>query len=433
MARHVHIIGGGMAGLAAAVEIAGSGQRVTVYEAGRACGGRARSYEDKRLGCRIDNGNHMLLSANDLVFRYLGLTGALDTVGGPSRPVFPFVDLEKPKQWSLELSSGRVPWWLFNKKRRVPGMHLKEALSLQKILAAGPETTVSECLVPGELSRRLLDPFSISVVNTPSDVASAALLASVVRLSLAKGGAACLPRYPREGLSESLVDPALEHLKIMKAEVRTGMRLTALETTEGRVSSLSFGDELVEVDRRDAVILAVTAPVAAALLEPHIPDFQVPNEFESIFNAHYRLETSPVPFGDFREAGFIGVIGGISEWIYLKKDLISVTVSAASRYADRDPEELGDVIWQEVRQALNPHLATILPEQPLTRRMVWEKRATFAATPVQERRRPGARTALSNLALAGDWTATSLPCTIEGAMKSGHEAVRVLGLRGLQV
>ncbi|MDG6094004.1 hydroxysqualene dehydroxylase HpnE [Acetobacter sp. AN02] len=429
MMGHVHIIGGGMAGLAAAVEVAGSGQRVTLYEAGPACGGRARSYEDRRLGCRIDNGNHLLLSANDAVFRYLGLTGALGTMTGPERPVFPFADLADDLSWTLRLSGGVLPLWVLSRGRRVPGMRIGELLSLRNLLRAGPEATVEECLIPGALSRRLLDPFSVSALNTPSCTASAQLLGNVIRESLARGGAACLPRYPAEGMSESLVDPAVAHLSVMKAEVRTGARLSWLEVTDGSVTALLFGGERIVTGPEDSVILAVTAPVATDILTPHLPRFQAPDEFESIFNAHYRLERAPEPVGALREAGFMGVIGGITEWIWVRRDIVSVTVSAANRYAHRDPEELGDRIWDEVRRALDPHLRVPLPPGMPPRRLVREKRATFAATSEQERRRPGARTGLRNLALAGDWTATGLPCTIEGAMRSGAEAVRVLGLR----
>lgn len=430
MARRVHIVGGGLSGLSAAVEVAGSGQHVIVHEAGPACGGRARSYEDKKLGCRIDNGNHLLLTANEAVFRYMGLIGALDTLQGPDEPIFPFVDLQKPCVWTLDLSMGRLPWWVFSPTRRVPGMRLGELLSLQRLIGASPDQVVSDCLLPGEFSRRLLDPFSIAALNTPSDEASAALLGHVINESLAKGGRACLPRFPKIGLSESLIDPALAHLSILKAEVRTGRRVTGIETTNGRVTALNFSDERIEVGGDDVVILAVTAPVAAGLLKEALPALVVPDEFEGIFNAHFRLERPPVPVGAFAKTRFVGVVGAVTEWIFLKDDILSVTVSAANRYADRDPEELGRQIWQEVRQTMDGLLAGPLPVEPPLQRLVWEKRATFAATPAQLRKRPGAATGLVNLALAGDWTATGLPATIDGSIRSGVAAVKALGLRG---
>ncbi|MBB2199319.1 MAG: hydroxysqualene dehydroxylase HpnE [Gluconacetobacter sp.] len=426
MAGHVHIVGGGLAGLSAAVELAGSGGRLTVYEAGPACGGRARSYHDRHLGCRIDNGNHLLLSANDAVFRYLGLIGAEKTLVGPDRPIFPFVDLGDRARWTLDLSRGLVPFWLFSAHRRVPGMRLGEVRSLMRLMRAGPDQTVAECLLPGMLSTRLLEPFAISALNTLCETGSAALLGAVIRESLAKGGRACLPRFPAVGLSESFVDPALDHLALMKAEVRTGCRVSGITTADDRATGLRLPDGDVTLDGDDRLIMAVTAPVAADLLGDALPDLRVPDAFESIVNVHFRLDPAPVALGALGCARFIGVVGGISEWVFVKDDILSVTVSAANRYADRDNDELAAVIWNEVRAAVEPALARPLPLDMPPMRMVRERRATFAATPAQERLRPPVRTALDNLFLAGDWTATGLPATIEGAIRSGVTAARAV-------
>ena len=118
----------------------------------------------------------------------------------------------------------------------------------------------------------------------------------------------------------------------------------------------------------------------------------------------------------------------MAEWVFLRDNILSVTVSAASRFAERDQEELIRTIWHDLRRACDPVLESPLPANPLRQRPVWEKRATFAATPAQNRLRPGPATSLVNLALAGDWTATGLPSTLEGAMRSGVKAVHTLGL-----
>ncbi|GBQ79320.1 phytoene desaturase [Acetobacter malorum DSM 14337] len=429
MASCVHIIGGGVAGLAAAVEVAGSGRRVIVHEAGRACGGRARSYEDKQLGCRIDNGNHLLLSANKTVFRYLAMTGGTDTLTGPGIPIFPFVDLAEGARWTLDLSRGRMPWWVFQPHRRVPDMRVVELRSLQKLMQAGENEHVSDCLLPGALSRRLLEPFAISALNTSCETGSAALLGAVVKESLSLGGKACVPWFPKDGLSETLVDPALAHLAILQAEVRTQSRISALDVSRGRVTALHGPDGAIPLTEEDTVVLAVPAPVAETLLTPHVPGFQTPNAFESILNLHFRLDAAPQALGSFARARFMGLVGSIAEWVFLRGDILSVTVSAANRFAEQDPDDLARAIWHDVRRACDPVLKEPLPATPPHQRVVWEKRATFAATPEQNRLRPGAATQLVNLALAGDWTATGLPATLEGAMRSGVKAVHTLGLR----
>ena len=111
-----------------------------------------------------------------------------------------------------------------------------------------------------------------------------------------------------------------------------------------------------------------------------------------------------------------GIVGATSEWLFAYRDRLSVTISAANHLHERPLEDLAQEIWREVAQ-----VAGVNAPQPRWR-ILREKRATFAATPDQNRRRPGVRTAYANLLLAGDWTATGLPATIEGAVKSGVSA-----------
>ena len=140
----VHVIGGGLAGLAAALELAEAGRRVTVYEAGPALGGRCRSFHDRALDARIDNGNHLLLSGNREVFSYLERLGTADTMAGPGAPVFPFADLRTGERWTLRLARGRIPWWLARAGTRVPGTTLGEYAALFRLLSARPGTTVAD-------------------------------------------------------------------------------------------------------------------------------------------------------------------------------------------------------------------------------------------------------------------------------------------------
>ncbi len=155
----------------------------------------------------------------------------------------------------------------------------------------------------------------------------------------------------------------------------------------------------------------------------------MPDAFQSIINVHFALPTLTTYHGETGRAGFTGVNGGITEWIYLKPDLLSVTVSAANRYLTMAQEALTQQIWQEVRQVVQPLTATKLPQDGPQARVIIEKRATFAASVAQDKRRPSTITPLSNLVLAGDWTQTRLPSTIEGAIRSGVEAARVLNQR----
>jgi hypothetical protein len=144
-----------------------------------------------------------------------------------------------------------------------------------------------------------------------------------------------------------------------------------------------------------------------------LPGLTAPGEFRAILSAHFRVAPPP----DI--ALITGVIGGTAEWIFAFPDRISVTVSNADRLMDRDREELAALCWRDVA-AVCGLPGTLPPWQ-----IVKERRATFAATPEQEAKRPGARTQWRNLTLAGDWTATGLPACIEGAVRSGQHAAEL--------
>ena len=402
---HVHVVGAGLAGLAAALSLMEAGVPVTLHDASPHAGGRCRSYFDRALGCRLDNGNHLLLSGNRATFAFLDQVGARGTLTGPASPLFPFMDLQTHERWTLRPNLGPIPWWLLSPARRVPGMRLIDALPALRLHKAAAATTVAQALRPGTLYHRLLEPLAIAALNTPPDQGSARLLGAVVQETLAAGGAACIPAFPREGLSESFIDPALAWLEARGATIRLGSRIAALDTADGRINAIDG----LRLGPHEAVILAVPPPVATAL----IPGLDAPDRFEAILNVHYRIDADP------GEAGFMGLVGGTAEWVFIKPGVVSTTISAGNRALDTPPDALAQQVWGDVSTALQ------LPATKPPHRVVKEKRATFAATPEQERKRPGPRTPFANLVLAGDWTATGLPATIEGAIRSGRAAAAI--------
>lgn len=404
---HVHVLGAGLAGLSAAIALRSAGHTVTVIEAGPAAGGRCRSYFDRELGLRIDNGNHLLLSGNRATFAYLETIGSRATLAMPDRPMFPFVDLSSGLRWVLRPNRGRIPWWVLVRSRRAPGTRATDHLALLRLRKIATDATVAASLRHDAFYERLVRPLAVAALNTPPEVALVRLLGAVIRETLLQGGKACIPAVPREGLSESLVDPAVAWLQERGCDVITGRRVVALETSGGRVVRVHMAEGSTPVE---AVVLAVPPWGAADLL----PDVVCPNEFQAILNIHFRVEAEPLP------AGFIGVIGGTAEWVFVKRGHVSVTISAANWMVDQDAEAIARAVWPDVKAALR--LEGALPPW----RVVKERRATIAATAEQEKLRPGPRTELENLVLAGDWTATGLPGTIEGAIRSGRTAAEVL-------
>jgi squalene-associated FAD-dependent desaturase len=405
----VHVIGAGMAGLAASVRLARTGRQVALYDAAGQAGGRCRSYFDETLGCRLDNGNHLLVSGNTAAMAYVAETNAAATFVTADIAAFPFLDMKSQERWSLRPTEGRVPWWLFVAARRVAGTNALDYLDALKLARAAATATISQTLDTRRvIYERLWVPLAVAALNTEVDQASARLLGMIFAETFGRGGAGLHPFYPIEGLSESLVDPALAVLQAKGAAVRFGQRLRAMRFEGERVTALDFGRGEVALEAEDSVVLAVTATVVKDL----IPELNPPDEFRAIINAHFRVDALP---GEAHS--FLGVVNGTAEWIFLKPGVISTTTSAADRMIDRDAETLAVALWSDVARAYRLDPARMPPH-----RVVKEKRATFAATPAQLSRRPKARTRWRNLVLAGDWTDTGWPATIEGAIRSGFTA-----------
>jgi squalene-associated FAD-dependent desaturase len=406
MPRTIHVVGAGLAGLAAAVRLADRGARVVVHEAAGRAGGRCRSYHDPVLDMVIDNGNHLLLSGNHAALSYLETIGAEGKLAGPPAAEFAFVDLAGGERWTLRINSGRLPWWIFDRTRRVPGTRAADYISFARLLAASAEKTICETVsCAGPLYERLARPLWVAALNTDPMEASASLAGAIIRETLAAGGKACRPLIARDGLDAAFIEPALRFLGERDVRVEFGHRLRTLDFVRDRVAALDIGeDRLAVLD--DVVILAVPPVVAAEL----VPGLETPTEFRAIVNAHFRIRP-PVGL-----APIIGVVNGTIEWLFAFRDRLSITISAADRLLDVAREMLAQDIWQEVAAVAD--LPKTLPPWQIVR----ERRATFAATPGEDARRPVATTAWSNLFLAGDWTKTGLPATIEGAIRSGNRA-----------
>jgi hydroxysqualene dehydroxylase len=411
MSRTVHVIGAGLAGLSAAVRLSQGGADVVVHEAMEQAGGRCRSYYDSATGLVIDNGNHLLLSGNHAALAYLRALRSEGGMVGPPRADFPFIDLATDERWTLRINNGPLPWWIFDSRRRVPGTRLIDYARFAPLLWASATKTVGETVAcNGPAYDRLVHPLLLAALNIDPPAGSAALAGAILRETLARGGRACRPLIAR-GLTEVFIDPALRLLRQRDRPVRFAHQLRGLAFGDGRVTALDFGSDRIDLGADDAAVLAVPPWIAASL----VPDISAPSQYRAIVNAHYRI----VPPQDFPP--MIGVINGTVEWIFAFHDRLSVTISGADRLLETPREALARTIWDEVAKVAG--LADPMPPWQVVR----ERRATFAATPEQNAKRPGAKTAWRNLFLAGDWIATGLPATIESAIRSGQQAAALVG------
>jgi hydroxysqualene dehydroxylase len=411
MSATVHIIGAGLAGLSAAVRLLSAGRQVVVHEATAFAGGRCRSYHDAALDMTIDNGNHLLLSGNHAALDYVRSIGAEHRLVGPPAAEFAFADLASGKRWTLRFNDGRIPFWVFDPRRRVPGTGVLDYVPLAWLLWAPAGKAVGEVIrCEGLLYQRLVEPLLLAALNIDPPQGAARLASAVIRETLALGGRACRPLIAREGLGATLVEPALALLRQRGAKVLMEHQLRAIRFADGTAALLDFGNETVTLGAGDGVVLAVP-PYAAATL---VNGLDAPTEFRAIVNAHFRIDPpADAPL-------ILGLLGGTVQWIFAFPGRLSVTISAGDRLIDTPREQLAMAIWDEVARVTG--LPAALPPWQIVR----ERRATFAATPAQDAKRPPTRTAWRNLVLAGDWTDTGLPATIEGAIRSGNYAADLI-------
>jgi phytoene dehydrogenase-like protein len=395
----LHVVGAGVAGLAAALKAARAGRRVVLHEATGQAGGRARTVTPAD-GFHHDNGTHVLLTANRRALALITSSGARDAWIEPEPDGLPVYDARNGRLARVGLSPTS---WL-KPSLRPEGLGLADVLRLGAMALPGRDRPILAAIGPRPIMDSLVEPLTVAVLNTPVAVASAKRLGRALRRVAMPGGARLLVAV--NGLGPDLIAPALEALRRTGAEIRTGARLRAIEVENGRAVALAFGPERVALAPRDAVVLALP-PAEVKRLLPSLP---VPDAFEPIINAHFQVRGPQRP-------RFVGLRGALSQWALARPDHVSVTVSAAGEAADEDPDVLLARIWSEIAPAFAA--AGVAIERHGEARVVKEKRATIrqAAGPLPQ---PPVRP-LANLALAGDWLG-DLPATIESAVMAGEKA-----------
>ena len=393
MTGTLHIVGAGLAGLAAATASARIGKRVVLHEAAGHAGGRCRSFKDEKLDRVIDNGSHLVLGANRNTLAYAKATGGLEAMLA-QEPCFPFLDLATGARWTV--SPKRLPAGIGE---------ILLALGLPWIRKG---ETVASRLGQTRSFTRLWQPMCESIMNTAPKESSARMFAWTMRKALLGGARALVPWTFPLGLSAALVAPALATLGSFGAEMHFRRRLLSVTP-----DTLSFDNAVIGLAPEDRVILALPPWVLSSVLPGHSVEMAT----RPIVNAHFRLD-QPVSLPG--ESHFLGLVNASGHWLFLRGDVLSVTVSTAEALVDQSNDQIAALLWAEAARAIG------LPPSPVpATRIMKERRATLAHDADTIAQRPSPRTGFPNVFLAGDWIDSPWPCTIEAAISSGLSAARL--------
>ena len=410
----IHIVGAGLAGLSCAVHCICKKSPVILYEASPFAGGRCRSFLDKKLETTIDNGSHILLGGNQNTWQYLKTLGTQNIVTEINPATFPFLKPENFTQWFIKPGRRYSPFWLLNPRRRIPDSRLVDYLNFIRLSKATEEQTVIEFLGNNPpCYSELLEPLCRAVLNINPEEASAQLLWKFLKMSFFIGEKACRPIIFENGLSKTFIDPATKKIKNLGGELNYKSRFLDFEYHNNRVSTLYFAQGSVGIKKEDIVVLAIPPDIYPNFR----PNKKIPMEMSPIVNVHFRLTKKLILPGNLP---FLGLIGTKAQWIFIRGNILSVTISAATKTINIPSSQIANVLWSDLKTVFRKDLGT-LPDW----RVIKERRATIAQTPKQIKNRPNTSTIWDNLFLAGDWTDTKLPATIEGGIYSGLKAGRL--------
>jgi squalene-associated FAD-dependent desaturase len=428
----VVVIGGGWAGLAAAVELARHAVPVTLLESSRQLGGRARAVRFGQF--RVDNGQHLLLGAYSAVLDMLKVLEVREAEVLRRSPLHLHL---LDGAGSISLRTARMPaplhlaWGLltargFSATQRVTALRMAYDMR-RHWFRLDPDITVQAYLEARRqdplLIRALWHPLCLAALNTPAEQASMNVFLRVLQDAFFSTRRASDVLVPIADLGTCVPEPARDYIERLGGSVRLGSRVIGLHLRAGRLRGVQLEHTSLLADR---VILATSPEAARTLLQPHDA---LRAQTEQLAN----LPSLPIctlylqyPPGTTLARDFAGLLSGTAQWVFDRgrltgeDGLMAVVISGPGAHMREDGASLTRRIVRE--------LGVYFPRwpSPLASKLIRERRAGFAATVGVERRRPDHSTPVHGLWLAGDYTATGYPATLEGAVRSGVECARRL-------
>ncbi len=414
-APRVAVAGGGLAGLAAALDLTGAGCEVHLFERSRLLGGRATSFEIE--GRTVDNGQHVYLACCTEFIDFVERAGMADALYLQDR--FDVTVYSRGVRSELRAANLPAPWHLIASMAAYRHLNLRGKVQLARALLAvarekAPRGNFADWLrrhgQSAETIRAFWDPFMVPALNAPLEAMSAAEAAFVIRKAFLGDRGAARFGYSKIPLAH-IMDAAARGL----ASVRRATAVSALETHEGGVR-LRMAD--AQDDIFDAVVLALPPRALQRLLgEPGRFGVAQLDSYEAgaIMDVHLWHDRGRLDFD------FCALLDSPVQWIFQKAEgYLCCSLSAAGALVSTPTDDVVGTMWREVSAALPELRGARLVRGAATR----NPEGTYNAKPGTVR--PTARTLDPRVAIAGSWTATGWPDTMESAVRSGREAARAL-------
>ena len=448
-APDVIVVGAGIAGLRAAVQLAGRGARVTVLEAKAVLGGRATAFNDPQTGDRVDNGQHVLLGCYHETFAFLRQLGTEDRVrvqpgldvefvdGAGHRSRLSLPNLPPP----LNFAAGLLDWSALDWRDRLAALRLAGPIRTAQAarraedrgqaptrIAASPSETVDEWLIANGQTARiremLWEPLALAALNQSARVAAAPPFAAVLAQMLGGGARDASLALPTCPLDQLYAEPARRFVEERGGEVRIGCP-ARIHLEGGAVSHVEARGQRLEAGG------FVSAVPWYSLVDLFTGDI---NPIDAVRAAAAGTRPSPIASVNLwlnrrvLRTPFLGLAGRTMQWVFDKEQMfqqetshITLISSGADDVMALENDELIDLALRELREAVPEARAA----RVIRASVIKERRATYSLAPGQPKR-PATVTGVKGLVLAGDWIETGLPATIEGAAISGRRAAEAL-------
>ena len=428
----ISIVGAGWAGLTAAVQLCKAGIPVNVFEAGTTAGGRARDVQLKRLS--LDNGQHLFIGAYTHILDTLTTVG-IDVDAAFDRQPLSLQLLDKNHhRYNLSATQLPAPLHLLSGLFTNNGFSIKHRYQIARLSlqffhnpnSIAPQRTVQDWLGQHgqdiELIKTLWEPICLATLNTSIKKSSARIFLRVLKDTFLYKKEHSDLLFPTKTLSKLFVEPCVDYINKNGGKVYFNKRVTGLAIDNRKIKGLRFEDKGIKTDE---VILAIPPNHCHTLTKPHTEVRELANNL-----AQFKYEPITTVYLQYPreiqlEQPMLGLLGTTSQWIFDRRachqpGLMAVVMSSSGHHMDLEREQLADLVKKEISNQF-PHWPPAKSAM-----VIREKRATFCCDTHVEALRPEAQTQLHGLWLAGDYTDTGYPATLEGAAKSGHDCAKLL-------